>query len=147
MNWQPIFHPVLSEKYATKIARDWNTNDGGTGYVTTFEVDGAHLSQYEPHEVGGREHREYWIPAEELELFNDAIVGEIRVVAECLLRGVSATTTGPTGSKALIYTLHRIGSGAGTSNALISEQVARYSPMSRTMSTTPLCPNACWARA
>jgi hypothetical protein len=38
---------------------------------------------------------------------------------------------------------HWIGSGAGTSNALISEQVARYSPMSRTRSTTPLCPNAC----
>jgi hypothetical protein len=27
-------------------------------------------------------HREYWIPAEELERFNDAIVGKIRLVAE-----------------------------------------------------------------
>ena len=82
LDWQPIFYPVLSEDYATKIAREWNTKDGGTGYVTTFEVDGAYLSRYEPHEAGGREHREYWIPAEELELFNDAIVGEITVVAE-----------------------------------------------------------------
>jgi hypothetical protein len=31
-------------------------------------------------QAGGREHEEYWIPAEELEAFNDAIAGEIRVV-------------------------------------------------------------------
>ena len=36
LNRQPIFYPVLSEDYATKIARDWNTKDGGTGYVTTM---------------------------------------------------------------------------------------------------------------
>lgn len=82
LEWQPIFYPVLSEEYATKIARDWNTKDGGTGYVTTFEVDDVYLSQYEPQEAGGREHREYWIPAEDLESFNDAIVGEIAIVAE-----------------------------------------------------------------
>ena len=32
--------------------------------------------------LGGRQHREYWIPAEDLESFNDAIVGEITIVAE-----------------------------------------------------------------
>lgn len=30
--------------------------------------------------VGSREHEEYWIPAEDLEALNDAIVGEIEVV-------------------------------------------------------------------
>jgi hypothetical protein len=35
---QPIFYPVLTEEYATKIARDWNARDGNTGYVLRFEV-------------------------------------------------------------------------------------------------------------
>jgi hypothetical protein len=33
---QPIFYPVLSEAYATKIARDWNVPASGAGYVTRF---------------------------------------------------------------------------------------------------------------
>jgi hypothetical protein len=33
-------------------------------------------------DAGGRAHQEYWIPAEDLSAFNDAIVGEIEVVAE-----------------------------------------------------------------
>jgi hypothetical protein len=32
--------------------------------------------------VGGRTILEYWIPAEDLELFNDNIVGTIEVIAE-----------------------------------------------------------------
>ncbi|WP_230374302.1 hypothetical protein [Pontivivens ytuae] len=32
--------------------------------------------------AGGQAHKELWVPAEELEAFNDAIVGEIEVVAE-----------------------------------------------------------------
>jgi hypothetical protein len=78
---QPIFYPVLTEAYAIKIARDWNAPRGG-GYVTCFEVLSAFLARYEVHEVGGREHREYWIPAEDLPAFNDAIVGEIKVTGE-----------------------------------------------------------------
>ena len=40
--WQPIFYPVLTEPYATQIARDWNTVDeasGFEGHVTRFHVD------------------------------------------------------------------------------------------------------------
>lgn len=66
LDWQPIFYPVLSEDYATRIARDWNTKDDGTGYVTTFEVDASFIAKYEPHEAGGHELREYWIPAGDL---------------------------------------------------------------------------------
>ena len=32
--------------------------------------------------VGGRTHEEYWIPAEDLEEFNQNIVGKIEVIAE-----------------------------------------------------------------
>jgi hypothetical protein len=79
---QPIFYPVLSEDYAIKIARDWNVRASGSGYVTRFEVRRDFLDGYEVQEAGGRAHREYWIPAEELDAFNAAIVGDIEVVSE-----------------------------------------------------------------
>lgn len=34
-------------------------------------------AQFELHYVGGRDHAEYWIPAEGLDEFNDHIVGPI----------------------------------------------------------------------
>jgi hypothetical protein len=79
---QPIFYPVLSEDYAVKIARDWNVRASGAGFVTRFAVLKSFLDNYSEHEAGGRAHREYWIPAEQLPAFNAAIVGEIEVVAE-----------------------------------------------------------------
>jgi hypothetical protein len=79
---QPIFYPVLTEEYAIKIARDWNVPASGRGYVTRFQVSKAFLDAYQIQEAGGRAHREYWIPAEDLPAFNAALVGEIAVVAE-----------------------------------------------------------------
>ena len=76
---QPIFYPVLSEEYAVKIARDWNVPASGAGHVTRFEVRVEFLKRYEVQQAGGREHLEYWIPAEDLSTFNAAIVGEIEV--------------------------------------------------------------------
>ncbi len=78
---QPIFYPVTNEGYAAQIARDWNTkyNDDKIGYVTRFDVDAEYLSQFEKKIVGGQEHEEYWIPAEQLEEFNQNIVGQIEV--------------------------------------------------------------------
>lgn len=78
---QPIFYPVLTVEYATKIARDWNAPRGG-GYVTRFQVQADFLARYEVKQAGGRSHLEYWIPAEELPAFNEAIVGLIEVIAE-----------------------------------------------------------------
>ena len=79
---QPIFYPVLSEEYAVKIARDWNVPASGSGYVTRFKVRREFLNRYEVQTAGGSAHLEYWIPAEEITAFNEAIVGEIEVVAE-----------------------------------------------------------------
>lgn len=79
---QPIFYPVLNEAYATKIARDWNVSRDGAGFVTRFQVRKAHLDRYEVHQAGGIEILEYWIPAEDLDEFNDNVVGTIEVVAE-----------------------------------------------------------------
>jgi hypothetical protein len=81
---QPIFYPVLNESYAGQIAREWNTRytADGRGYVTRFAVRKEFLAHYEIKTVGGSEHQEYWIPAEDLELLNGNIVGRIEVIAE-----------------------------------------------------------------
>jgi hypothetical protein len=82
---QPIFYPVLTEEYATQIARNWNTKDersGFAGYVLRFQVRTEFLSTYDVHVVGSAEHREYWIPAVDLAAMNANIVGEIEIVSE-----------------------------------------------------------------
>lgn len=79
---QPIFYPVLTESYAIKIARDWNVKASGSGYVTRFDVLKSFLDAYDVQVAGGRAHLEYWIPAEEMAAFNDAIVGQIVITQE-----------------------------------------------------------------
>jgi hypothetical protein len=79
---QPIFYPVVREEYAAQIARDWNTRDGGHGYVTRFRVRRDFLERYTLRTVGATVHQEYWIPSEDLPAFNAAIVGPIEVIAE-----------------------------------------------------------------
>ena len=54
----------------------------GAGYVTRFAVLSTFLARYAVQEAGGAAHLEYWIPAEDLPAFNDAIVGRIEVIAE-----------------------------------------------------------------
>lgn len=81
--YQPNFYPVLTRSYAERIARHWNTKDprsGYIGYVTQFRVRADFLKQYPVQTVGGSEHQEYWIPAEELAEFNKNIVCGIQVV-------------------------------------------------------------------
>jgi hypothetical protein len=65
-----------------RIARDWNVRHDGAGFVTRFEVDAEFLRQYPVRQAGGRTILELWVPAEELDDFNDHIVGEIRLVHE-----------------------------------------------------------------
>jgi hypothetical protein len=79
---QPIFYPVTTQDYAVKIARDWNVPRSGVGYVTRFAVRCDVLDRYPVQEAGGRAHSEYWVPAEELDAFNAAIVGDIEVIQQ-----------------------------------------------------------------
>lgn len=51
----------------------------GVGFVLRFEVATEYAEKFEVKVVGGREHQELWVPAEELEEFNRNIVGEIQV--------------------------------------------------------------------
>ena len=76
---QPIFYPVMNEEYAIQIARDWNVPASGSGYVTRFSVKADYVKKFEIQNVGGVIHNELWVPAEELEEFNDNIVGLITV--------------------------------------------------------------------
>lgn len=79
---QPIFYPVCNERYAIEIAERWNVRESKSGFVTRFEVRTEFLVHYERHIVGAPYHEEYWIPAEHLEAFNEAIVGQIEVGKE-----------------------------------------------------------------
>jgi len=82
---QPFFYPVLTEDYAVQIARDWNTKDKASdyeGYALKFHVRTAFLSQYDVRVVGNATHRQYWIPAQDLEQLNSNIVGTIDIVQE-----------------------------------------------------------------
>jgi len=81
---QPIFYPVTNEDYARQIARDWNVrhNDDHRGFVTRFDVRRDVADRYDRKVVGRSEHEELWVPAEELDSFNTAIVGRIAVIAE-----------------------------------------------------------------
>jgi hypothetical protein len=84
LSHQPIFYPVLDRAYAVQIARDWNARDqasGFAGWVTEFEIDDAFAERYPIQVAGAREHRELWVPTEDLDEFNRHIAGEIRVTA------------------------------------------------------------------
>ena len=82
--WQPIFYPVLTAEYATRIASEWNTKDPASGFVgdvTRFSVDSAYLSRFNVQTAGSSKEREYWIPAADLDEFNRHIIGAIEVIA------------------------------------------------------------------
>ncbi|MBE6863328.1 MAG: hypothetical protein E7495_01955 [Ruminococcus flavefaciens] len=79
---QPIFYPVLNEKYACEIAEKWNVKSASDrrGYVTRFEVDDEYISGFEVQTVGRNYHQELWVPADELDEFNSHIIGIIEVI-------------------------------------------------------------------
>ena len=77
---QPIFYPVMNQAYAEQIATEWNIRDSGSGYVTRFEVDRNFLKPYPRKIVGGKQHEELWIPAEDLDQLNKHIAGKIDVI-------------------------------------------------------------------
>lgn len=79
---QPIFYPVLTQEYASQIARDWNVKESGSGFVTRFAVDAAFVSRYPVRTVGSAVHQELWVPAEDLDDLNRHIVGRIELIEE-----------------------------------------------------------------
>lgn len=83
LTWQPIFYPVLNQAYAEQIALEWNTNDEFSGYcgiVTAFTLSTVYLQQFPIQNVGAKIHEELWVPSEELEAFNNQIIGDIEII-------------------------------------------------------------------
>ena len=80
---QPIFYPVLNERYAVEIASKWNTKYSDSaykGYVLKFNVSDEYACKFDVQTVGSSYHQEFWVPAEELEEFNKNIIGDIEVI-------------------------------------------------------------------
>lgn len=96
---QPFFYPVLNYDYAREIAENWNTKDemsGYAGYIIEFEANSEYISKFETHIVGASRHKELWVPAEELDVFNKHINGNMFIAAAyygTLYTGVSTTNT------------------------------------------------------
>lgn len=65
----------MNEEYAIQIARDWNVPASGSGYVTKFNMLTDYVKKFDVQNIGGEIHNELWVPAEELEEFNNHIVG------------------------------------------------------------------------
>jgi hypothetical protein len=78
---QPIFYPVTNEAYAREVNK-WNVSQFGKGYVTRFAVNKSFSDKYSIETVGGKQHTEWWIPAEDLDSLNANIVGLIEIVGE-----------------------------------------------------------------
>jgi putative RNA 2'-phosphotransferase len=79
---QPIFYPVMNREYAQQIARDWNAKSepNQIGFVLRFDVETSYVAKFPVQKVGGKQHLELWVPAEELEEFNRHIVGPLVIV-------------------------------------------------------------------
>ena len=77
---QPIFYPVTNETYAREITEQWNIRDSGVGYVFRFLVKRSFVDSYSLEKVGGKNHTEWWIPAEKMTELNDSIVGKIEMI-------------------------------------------------------------------
>ena len=79
---QPIFYPVMNREYAQQIARDWNAKSESNqiGFVLQFDVESVYVEKFPVQKVGGKQHLELWVPAEELEEFNRHIVGQLTIV-------------------------------------------------------------------
>ena len=76
----PFFYPVTNEEYPIEIASKWNVKESGSGYVTRFLVQKSFMDRYEVRQVGGSQHTEWWVPAEDLEQLNENIIGKIEVI-------------------------------------------------------------------
>jgi len=77
---QPIFYPVLNQQYAEQITKEWNVPASGVGFVTQFDVKRSFIAKYPRKIVGGKEHEELWIPADDLETLNQNIIGKIQLL-------------------------------------------------------------------
>lgn len=75
---QPIFHLILQQSFAEEIAQAWQEHE--ICHIVCCYVDDAYISAFPVQTVGDKHRRELWLPADELPIFNDHILGEITLV-------------------------------------------------------------------
>ena len=80
---QPLFTALLSEEGASQIARHMRIAKecDNTVYVVKFLVDDAYIRQFLVQHIQERNRRALWIPADEVEILNQHLIGDICVLA------------------------------------------------------------------
>ena len=80
---QPLFTALLSEEGAEQIAKHMRIAKASenTVYVVGFHVDDAYIRQFPVQHSEERERRALWLPADEVDILNQHIIGNIRVIA------------------------------------------------------------------
>lgn len=80
---QPLFTALLSEEGASQIARHMRLakQKENTVYVVSFLVDDAYIRQFPVQHAEERNRRALWIPAEDVAILNQHLIGSIRVLA------------------------------------------------------------------
>ena len=80
---QPLFTALLSEEGASQIARHMRIakQKENIVYVVSFLVDDAYIRQFPVQHSDERNRRALWIPADEMEILNQHLIGSIRVLA------------------------------------------------------------------
>lgn len=81
---QPLFTALLSEEGASRIASRMRVEDHRENkvYVVSFLVDDAYIRQFPVQDTDQHDSRALWIPAEEMEILNQHLIGDIRVLAQ-----------------------------------------------------------------
>ena len=80
---QPLFTALLSEEGASQIARHMRIAKACDNivYVVKFLVEDAYIRQFPVQHVQERNRRALWIPADEIDILNQHLIGDIRVLA------------------------------------------------------------------
>lgn len=80
---QPLFTALLSQEGASQIAKHMKVakQTEPTVYVVSFLVDDAYIRQFPVQHTEDRNRRALWIPADEMDILNQHLIGGIRVLA------------------------------------------------------------------
>ena len=78
---QRLFYPKLHLDYAEKIARQCNAVEHNAGFVVRFEIPLGFIGRYELQTIGYEQHLEYKVPIDDLNDFNQKIMGKIELVS------------------------------------------------------------------
>lgn len=71
---EAAFYPMLSRHFALESLRQ---RPPGRQYLTQFKICAVYARSFEVQTLCGEVHDELWVPAEELPVFNEKIVGKI----------------------------------------------------------------------